>query len=423
MKIQLRYGNDERSLLVPTGTSVDFVLPREVTPIADLSHAVTAACDVPVDSESLAAKAKSASKILLVVSDPTRGGTEVVLPHIVGYLAAAGVEPGNVRILVARGTHRKLSKDEKQFFRSPELLGIRVEEHDCDASDKLSALLLTRRGTPVRINRQLRDADLAILVSPVSFHYFAGFGGGRKLVLPGCADRPAIVANHRLSLVNETPSRLHPACRPGSTDGNPVHEDMMETASTLDQLFSINYLCDADGAVIFFNAGHWRHAHQEACTACSEINEIETAAPASVIVVSAGGAPYDMNLIQTHKALAHAARVSSDNASILCYAACPEGIGSESLERALNIDLDTFLDSASLDYSLNNQTAVSLRTLTRRCRVSMVTELSDETLSAAGIARCDNAEAFLAESLDARNADRICVIPHGNLTLPTVKGR
>ena len=132
-----------------------------------------------------------------------------MLPLLTGYLESRGIARSRLRILVARGTHRKLTKDEKRYFKQDKMQGIQVEEHDCDDASSMSALVLTQRGTPVRVNRLLRDAGLVILVSPVSFHYFAGFGGGRKLVLPGSSDRTAILANHRLSLLDSNPVRMH----------------------------------------------------------------------------------------------------------------------------------------------------------------------------------------------------------------------
>jgi nickel-dependent lactate racemase len=316
-----------------------------------------------------------------------------------------------------------MTREERQFFRGGALARVPVAEHDCDDASQLSALLFTRRGTPVRVNRKVRDADLVILLSPVTFHYFAGFGGGRKLILPGCAWRPSILANHRLSLTDESPVGLHRACRPGNLEGNPVHEDMCEAAGALDNLFGVNYITDSEGRVAWVNAGEPLAAHTEACAAYAARHRVTVPAPAAVIVASAGGTPHDINLLQAHKALYHACAMAGEGSSVLFYAACGEGIGSESLAAALAAPRDKFLARAREDYALNNQAAVSLLGLTRRFRVGMVTELEPEVLESAGITPVENAEAFIAGSLDAHGAGAVTVIRSGARTLPSISGR
>jgi nickel-dependent lactate racemase len=285
----------------------------------------------------------------------------------------------------------------------------------------MSALVLTRRGTPVRVNRHLKRSALTVLISPVSFHYFAGFGGGRKLVLPGSADRAAILANHRLSLVDEKPVKLHPACRPGNLDGNPVSDDMEEALSALEYVYAFNFFADTSGRTVYVSAGDPVLSHQEACEVYRGAHRVPVDRGYDVAVVSCGGLPYDLNLLQSHKALKHAAEAVNPGGSILFYARCEEGVGSESLERAMHAPRDEFFKTAYRDYDLNNQTGISLLTLTGEYRVQMVTDLEDETLEAAGITRCTKPEAFLAEALDRHGVDRVAVVPYGSQTLPFVK--
>lgn len=422
MKIELPYGDGVESLVVPPTVGVDYIAPRETPPIEDPAAALSLACDDALDSEPLRERVRPGRRVVIVVSDLTRDrGTQTLLPELVELVLGYGVTAPDVRVLVARGTHRHLSREEKKFFKRDVFKDIAIEEHDCDAGERLSALVLTRRGTPVRVNRALRDADLIILLSPVSFHYFAGFGGGRKLIMPGCADRSSILVNHRLSLVDEHPVRLHPSCRPGNIDGNPVHEDMLEAASALDGVFTVNFFSDTSGNIAYINAGSLLHAHTLACEAYAERHCARLSSRVAVLILSAGGAPYDMNMVQAHKALFHGAQAVVPGGAILYYAACPEGIGSQSLEAGLTEPHDGFLDRAYNDYALNNQTAVSLLALTSKFQVGIVTTLDDDVLANANLRRCRNAEAFLAETLDEAGIDRIAVIRHGSLTLPVIR--
>lgn len=428
MRIEFALGNGNAAVILPAGVVVDYITPKEITAIDDSAGAVARAFSQPIDALPLADviqrdRGRGAERdVLLVVSDLTRGGgSKEIIPLVVDYLESLGTARSDIRILVARGTHRKLTKEEKQYFKSDELRTVHVEEHDCDDASKMSALLLTKRGTPVRVNRLVKSAGLVILISPVSFHYFAGFGGGRKLILPGAADRAAILANHRLSLEDDHPVRLHPECRCGNLDGNPVSDDMDETLAALKNIYALNYFGDTRGRIVYVNAGDATHSHLEACEIYSGVHRVSIGKPYDIAIASCGGYPYDMNLVQAHKALKNAAGAVAPGGTILFYAECSEGVGSESLSRALAEPRDEFLDNAYRDYGLNNQTAVSLLTLTERYRVTMVTDLDDDTLTRAGIERCSNAEACLAGALEAHGAKRVAVIPYGSQTLPLFK--
>lgn len=422
MRIDLAYGSESRSLIVPSGVDVDYITPREISGFENTAEELDRACSQAVDAPSLREVIRPGAKIALLVSDLTRGGgTKEILPPLVEYLDALGVQHSQLSVLIARGAHRKLSKEEKKFFKTGPLQGITVQEHDCDDAAKLSALLLTKRGTPVRVNRLLKESDLVILLSAISFHYFAGFGGGRKLILPGCADRAGMVANHRLSLQDTKPVKLHPECRPANLEKNPVHEDMCEALAALGKdVYALNFFCDASGTLVYLNAGDAVESHLAACEVYCDVHRVQSDRSSAILILSCGGYPYDMNLLQAHKALHHGASIVNHDGAILFFAQCGEGVGSESLANALLKPRDEFLKTAYTDYDLNNQAGVSLLNLSDKFRITMVTDLDDATLDNAGITRCTNTEACVADALDQHGANRISVIPFGSRTLPFV---
>jgi nickel-dependent lactate racemase len=198
---------------------------------------------------------------------------------------------------------------------------------------------------------------------------------------------------------------------------------MCEAVSALDNLFAVNYFTDNEGRVCWANAGDPLGSHAEACDAYASRHRVSVPGPASVMVVSAGGAPHDINLLQAHKALYNGCEMAGDGASVLFYAACGEGVGSESLSAGLEAPRNKFLARAREDYGLNNQAVVSLLGLTQRFRVGMVSELEPEVLEHAGITPVDNPEAFIAGSLDAHGAGSVTVIRSGARTLPCISGR
>lgn len=424
MEIRLPYGKTERALRIPDGVRVDFLGPGEPPPIDDLPEAFARACRSPIGGPPLEELAKAAADAVILISDLTRSkGAEVVLPLCISHLENLGIPAASIRILVARGTHRKLSKTEKAFFRKGPLAGIALEEHDCDDPERLSALVLTKRGTPVRVNLALKDAGVVIVLAPVSFHYFAGFGGGRKLILPGCADRQAILANHRLSLVDGRTVKLHPSCRAGLLEGNPVHEDMCEAVSALKRVFSVNFFADRSGNIVFLNAGEILRSHAEACAAYRGAHARALAQLYPVVVLSAGGHPFDVNFLQSHKPLRHASPAVSKGGAILYFAECEEGVGSAPLEAALRREKADFLKHAYKQYDLNNQTAVSLADLSSRFEIGVVSKVNPEVLAACGLKPCADPEAFLADVIGRRRASAIAVIEEGHNFLPeTVPG-
>ncbi len=413
MEIKIPYGTAEKTLRIPPEVHVDLLGPAGMRPLGNLEESFVDACRNPVGKTTVDDVAVGGD-VVVVVSDLTRArGTEALLPLCVDYLERLGVERSSITVLVARGTHRRLTKEEKTFLKSSALAGVAVEEHDCDNPDTLSALMLTRRGTPVRVNSTLKQADGVILLSPVSFHYFAGFGGGRKLVLPGCADRAAILANHRLSLTNTQPVRLQPGCWPGQLDDNPVHEDMCEAVEALGNVVSINFFGDSQGNVVFINSGDPVRAHRIACDAFKVLHFNTVDEPYDVMILGAGGHPYDLNLLQSHKAIRHAAGAMREGATILYFASCTEGVGSESLEAAVHKHRDDFLKAAYDEYDLNNQTAVSLLDLVARFDIGMVSAMNVDTLLACGIKPCVNAESFLVEALEKYGKARVALVPDG----------
>jgi nickel-dependent lactate racemase len=415
MFIDMPYGKQRISVRIPDGVEVDYLVPRDDIPIKDVAASFRKACANPIDSPSLESQVAEAKSIAILVSDLTRGGgAKQILPLCIQYLKSLEFPADKINVLVARGTHRKLTKEERQFFKTAEFSNVSITEHDCDDGSAMCALVLTSRGTPVRINRLIKDVDLVLLLAPISFHYFAGFGGGRKLILPGCADRASILANHRMSLLDSSPVKLNPLCKSGSLQKNPIHEDMCEALAALDGVFAVNFFGDSSGNVTFINAGVPERSHIEACEAYESRHLIKIDEPYRLLVLSPGGFPYDINLLQSHKALKHTSAAVAEEGAVLLLAECPEGVGSEGFEKGFELAKDKFLKIAYREYEANYQTAVSVHRLVEKFSIGMVTGLVDDTLNKFGIERCENIEVFLAGALEKVAATRVGVVPYGN---------
>ena len=255
--------------------------------------------DSPISSPALANIVSSGDSVLIVVSDTTReSGAPQIINLLVRRVIEQGVAPSDIRIIFATGIHRPTTADEKRALLTP-FIAQRIQTLDHDAND--ASMLIdvgqTQRGTRAELNRALREHDHVILTGGVGYHYFAGFTGGRKSICPGLASASTIEATHMLALDLKKGGR-RAGVGAGLLDGNAVHEEFERIAGMLAPSFLVNTIVDERGRVLRVFAGDWRMAHRHACEAYAKAHSLKIESPRDVVVVSCGGAPYDINLIQ-----------------------------------------------------------------------------------------------------------------------------
>ncbi len=331
-----------------------------------MSHATIlaplASPDPARDPAELAAAAVAAlggragDSLLLVVPDRTRA---IPLARLLGVLwpvlDAAGVDGARITLAVASGTHRADPLDVDFARLGPLPTGVRVHLHSAD--DPGVDLGTTPAGTPVRVHRVLVEADRVLAVGGIAFHYFAGFGGGWKAFFPGLAERGAVAANHRRSLGPWPPGGLAPGVEPGRLVGNPVAEDLRAVAALLPPAVVWTTWDDGARGAVDRNPDEY----VATCARYAAPRRVGVARSAPYVLASAGGWPRDVDVVQSHKALRHAALYAAPAAPIVFHAGCREGVGSSAmvgwLARADRADLE---GSARAAYDLNAQTAISL---------------------------------------------------------------
>jgi nickel-dependent lactate racemase len=315
----------------------------------------------PAGAVPLSRLARGGDRVAIAISDVTRySATEAILPYLLRETDAAGIPRDRVTLFVARGTHRAMTEAEVRDAVGPEIdSGIRVEQSDPDG-DHVS-LGTTSRGTNVLVSRRLMEHDRIVLTGTISFHYFAGFGGGRKALVPGCAGRETARQTHFL-------------------------EDIVEAVSMASPTFLVNTLLTPGKRLFDLVAGHWQKAHEEGCARYAKHFRVRIAKRYPLVIASAGGFPKDINLIQSHKALDNAFLATEPGGVLVLLAECPDGFGSphffpwfrhkdpEALERELRGD-----------YQIYGQTAHAVLTKTRACRVILVSTLPPEDVEAMGM--------------------------------------
>ncbi|MBA3239608.1 MAG: nickel-dependent lactate racemase, partial [Acidobacteria bacterium] len=341
-------------------------------PLSDAE--VGAAIDDPLDSQPLEEIISPGESVLVVVSDATRATAAAqVVNLLVRRLIQLGVAPYDLRVIFATGLHRPVTREEKSELLTPFIVQrVKTLDHDPLDESKHARLGETESGTPIELNRALLDHSHVILTGAVGFHYFAGFTGGRKSICPGLASAQTIEATHLRALDFERGGR-RAGVGAGRLDGNAVHEECERIAAEVAPSFLINTVVDAKGRAVRVYAGDWRRAHRLACAEYADAHTVHLAEKRGLVVVSAGGFPHDLNLIQAHKALEMASYACAEGGTIILVAECAEGTGRTDFLKWFDAE-----DAGALGrrlreaYEVNGQTAWSLLTKTERFRVQLV---------------------------------------------------
>ncbi|HJV36344.1 nickel-dependent lactate racemase, partial [Geomonas sp.] len=365
--IELKCGDKSYPLQIAADRVLSVLRPQLVQPAAGpelLVERALARC------EEALARFRPGEKVVIVTSDVTRPtGSEVYLPLLVKKLNAAGVADRDVTIVVALGIHRKQTEAEHKKIVGGLYGRIKVVDHDCDDPGALVYLGDTARGIPVEINRKVAEADRLILTGSVTFHYFAGFGGGRKSLLPGVSSRRSCMASHFAVLNKEQGSGRHPKAVTGNLEGNPVHEAMVEACSMRPPDFILNTVLTPEKRIMAAFAGDWLSAHLEGCRFYAETFSYPIEEQSDLVVVSCGGFPKDINLIQAHKSMEYASRALKPGGVMILLAECRDGYGHATFFNWFRYATCAELESALRKrYEINGQTAWSVKEKAQRFR-------------------------------------------------------
>jgi lactate racemase len=418
-EIQLGYGRDSVSLKFDetrfqalAGNSIDD------KPLTDVE--IGEALNAPVASPSLEDLFSTGDTVLIVVSDATRATASAqILNILVRRLIQIGVSPADVAIIFATGIHRQVTPDEKIELLTPFIAQrLRTIDHTAYDSSEMVLLGTTERGTPVEVNRALKDFSHVIITGAIGFHYFAGFTGGRKSICPGLASARTIESTHMLALDFETGGR-RAGVGTGLLDGNAVHEECERIAAMIDPRFCVNCVVDDRGRVVRIHAGDWRIAHQTGCETYLANHSMKIDSRRDVVIASCGGLPYDINLIQAHKALDMAAHACTDGGVIVLLAECRDGLGQSTFLKWFAEKGSRALATRLRDaYEVSGQTAWSLLTKAERYEIHLVSELPDDEVRRMRMFPARS----LPDVLESVGRDRTgYILPRGAAVLPRLE--
>jgi len=419
--MELHYGDSSFSIELPEGGEGSVIRSRPTVPDAAPEEIIAAALD---GCASQLATIKPDARVVIITSDITRyTGSEIYLPLLVARLNSAGVSDSHITIVIALGIHRKQTEAEHKKIVGPLHGRIRVVDHDCDDPGKLVLLGVTGNGIEVEINRTVAEADHVILTGTIGFHYFAGFGGGRKSVLPGVASRRSCMASHFAVLNPGEGTGKNALASTGILEGNPVHQAMVDGCAMLNPLFILNTALSPDKRILAAFAGDWRQAHAEGCSYYAKEFSFAIGEKSDLVVVSCGGFPKDINLIQAHKSMEYAARALRDGGVMILLAECRDGYGNGSFFNWFRFAaLESFEAELRRHYEINGQTAYSLLQKALRFKIILVSHLPDEEVRTMRMTPAkdlyealDLAEEWLPEEYSAY------IIPEGGTVLPVLR--
>ena len=261
------------------------------------------------------------------------------------------------------------------------------------------------------LNKVFNESDLIISISSISYHYFAGFGGGRKMIIPGISATKTALHNHRL-VIDEKKITKNPEAKAGNLKGNPVHNDMIEgvmIAKSNKELFAINTIIDEGENIIDIEAGDLFLSHLKACTKYKEMTSINVSEKYDILIVSSGGYPKDINMIQAHKSLNRIQNIVKEGGTIFFFAESIDGYGNKYFEDFFDCKTsEEMMGELIKNYQINKQTAYSLKVLTEKFNVYLFSNFNEFDSERMGFKKLNSIKDMENYNFDNKN---LCFIP------------
>ena len=419
MQVDLAYGRTGLTVTLPD-ENVDIVEPVELPGVADPMVALRDALRQPMGTRPLAELAGVDDTVAIVFCDITRPApNHLMVPAILAELAHVPRE--NFVLINATGMHRPNTAAELCEMLGEDIVAnYRIVNHDSKDKSQLRFLGETSSGGPVWINSHYLDASVKILTGFIEPHFFAGFSGGAKLILPGIAGADSVMHNHNAAMIG------HPKATWGHLEGNPIHREHREAAALCPPDLSLNVTINKSKEITGVFAGEMIEAHAAGCADARRSVMRPVAEPYDIVITTNSGYPLDLNLYQAVKGMSAAYQVVKQDGAIVIAAECSEGIGHGHFEDLLQ---ERETPAALLDlinspgFSRFDQwEAQILAQILLKAEVHLYADsLSDQSIRNAHITPCHSIEETVAALREKFGPGaRICVLPMGPLTIPYI---
>lgn len=417
-KYEFAYGDAAVSIDIEGASEVISLSEKQMEPIADVQEVLYRALETDaIGAKPIKTLIVPGDEVTIVISDITRfwmRQDRIVLP-LVNYLNGLGLRDQDIKILVALGSHRKQTEVELKKLVTEEIYGrVQVLQHDSDAGDMVY-VGTTSYGTPVKINPLVAKRK-TILISGTVHHLLAGYGGGRKSIVPGVSSAETICSNHLLSL---HPIEAHSDSRVGlgKLRSNPVHLDMMEAARLAKPLYGINIAVDAEDRVCGLFCGDVEKAWTASCEFVNDVFGVPIQGRADVVVAGCGGFPKDINLYQSVKTLINGAQAVKNGGTMVFLTECREGGGAKAFFDWIEpLKRGTIVEDLRAGFTIAGYIFFAFCELMQNFHVKMLTAIPPEVVEPMGIEAYADVEALQA-AVDFTDK-RVYVMQHGGSVVP-----
>ncbi len=422
MLVRIAYGRGHLSVELPEDRTT-VIEPTHRAGLPDERAALRAALEEPIAAAPLSQWGIAGGSVCIVFTDITRATpNERLIPWLLDYLHQNGVLRENITLLNSTGTHRGNTPEELDIMLTPEVArNYRIINHDCHATENCVLFGETREGKPALINKWLANADLRIVTGFIEPHFFAGFSGGPKGIMPGVAALETVMSNHGARNIGD-PSSVF-----GVLDENPIWQEMRDIALRVGPSFLINVTLNEQKEITGVFAGDLLKAHRQGCEFVRSVAMQKVDALHDIVITSNSGYPLDMNLYQGVKGMAAAARILKPGGLMILACECREGVPAGS-------PFDKFLREAGSGEEVlrllaepgfvrAEQWQAHIQSLiSKRARVMLHSSLSTETVKAAHLVACDDIGKTVTEELAKLGPEaRVAVLPQGPLTIPYLR--
>ncbi len=414
MKLSFGFGAGTQEAEVPE-KNLQGVLHANEVELDFIGEAeVRRALEEPIGSPRLREIVKPGEKIAVITSDITRPmPTYRVMPALLDELCAAGVKAEDITLVFALGSHRKHSDEERK-----KLAGERAwSEIACVDSDPVDCVHMgvTSAGTPVDITRVVAEADRRICLGNIEYHYFAGYSGGAKAIMPGVSTRDAIQSNHSMMVKPE-------ACA-GALENNPLRIDIEEAGKICGIDFILNVVLSEHKEIIRAVAGHPVQAHRAGCAFLDTLYLKELPQGADIVLVSQGGAPKDLNLYQTQKALDNARHAVNPGGVIVLIGSCREGLGEKVFEEWMTKSESprAMIERIGRDFQLGGHKAAAIAMTLEKADIYLVSDLEPNFVRSIFLTPQPSVQDALDKAFEKLGPGAtVLAMPYGGSTLPRI---
>ena len=414
MKLSIGFGHKPQEVEIEDSLIMGILEPNEIQLEMTGEEEVKRSLKNPIGTGRLSQIVKKGEKVVIVTSDITRPlPSYKVIPSILDELYEVGVSPEDITVVFALGSHRPHTQEE-----IIQLVGERVYKEvkciDSDANDSVS-MGITKGGTPVDVFRVVAEADRRICIGNIEYHYFAGYSGGAKAIMPGVSTPAAIQVNHRNMVLDDA--------KVGRLIGNPVRDDLNEAIQYCPIDFIVNVVLNEKKEIIFSVAGDYIKAHRVGCEFLDKIYKKQLQEKADIVIVSQGGAPKDINLYQTQKALANAEHAVKDGGIIILVGSCKEGFGSKIFEEWMTEadSPDDIIARIREKFVLGGHKAAAIALVQKKAKIFMVSEMDADIVKSIFMEPYTSVQEAYNDAIKELGQDvKVLVMPYGGSTLPVV---